>query len=357
MKRPRTFRLKDIKIVRKKNGKVYLYRRMPDGRLPSLPNLPENHPDFLAAYLAAGEARPPKERAGAAKGSIAALCAAYLGSHEYRRLAPSTRRVRARVVDAIARQRGQAMVADLRARHLRKDLHELTPGAAANRLKAWRALCGYALEAGWIEADPSRDVRAPRGEVTPHRQWTDAEIEAYRARWPVETPERQAMEAIYWTAAACVDAVRLGWQMVDGDGWLAFSRQKTGEVATVPIDTLPRWAAPMEGDRAAFHAAIRRDRMLWIVTRNGRPRSVKALSQMVARAARLAGLDGCTAHGLRKARAAAIAAAGGTPSQIGAWLGDTSLAMAAHYTRQADRKAVLGATTGTAKVTKIRRET
>ena len=112
----------------------------------------------------------------------------------------------------------------------------------------------------------------------------------------------------------------------------------TGSVATGIKGDLQKMAE----DHQQFLEALPRDGMLWLPTRQGRSRSVKALSQMVARAAREAGHDG-TAHGLRKARASAIAASGGTPSQIGAWLGDTSLGMAAHYTRQADRRAILGA--------------
>lgn len=331
-------RLKGIKVVAK-GGRRYVYRRTPGG-LVRLPDLPEDDPRFLRAYLEAEDARPPT-RPGAAQGSIAALCSAYLASREFADLAPSTRAVRRRVVDKIAEQRGEALVVDLAPKWLRKDLRPLSPGAASNRLKAWRALCAFALREEWRDDDPSTEVRVPRYTTTPHREWTRAEIEAYRARWPVGTPERAAMEVMLWTAAACVDAVRLGWQMVDS-GWLGFDRQKTGEAATVPIDYLPRWAQPMADDHAHFRAVLSRDGMLWLPTRQGKARSVKALSQLVSRAAREAGHDG-TAHGLRKARASAIAAAGGTPSQIGAWLGDTSLSMAAHYTRQADRRAILGA--------------
>ncbi len=337
----RGLRLTGIKYVTKPDGRRYVYRRTPGG-LVRLPDLPENDPRFLAAYVAAETARKPV-RAGAGKGSISALCAAYIGSPGFKRLAPSTRRVRALVVDKIATQRGKGKVADLEPRHLRKDLHERTPGAAANRLKAWRALCAFALDAGWIDIDPSRDVRAPSGQVTPHRQWDVHEIETYRAHWPPGSPERAAMEVIYWTASACVDAVRLGEQMVDRDGWLTFRRQKTGELATVPVRVLPPWADTMEPDHRHFLAAIEGTDLLWVTTRTGCGRSVKGLSQMIARTAREAGLSGCTAHGLRKARAAAVAEARGTPSQIGAWLGDVSLGMVAHYTRQADRKAVLGA--------------
>lgn len=79
-------------------------------------------------------------------------------------------------------------------------------------------------------------------------------------------------------------------------------------------------------------------------TSTGRARSVKGLSQWISAAASAAGLpDDCTAHGLRKARAAALAEAGATASQIGAWTGHASLSEVSHYTKGADQKGVLGA--------------
>ena len=291
-------RLKGIKVVTKPDGRRYVYRRTPGGLVP-LPDLPENDPRFLKAYADAAHARPARHRA--AEGSIAALCAAYLASADYRALAPSTRAVRRRLLDRIAAERGAGRVADLRPEHLRKDVRRLTPGAAQMRLKAWRSLCRFALEEGWRSDDPSREVRAPRGETKPHRQWTAEEIARFRAHWPVGTSERAAMEVIYWTAARCVDAVTLGWHLVDAEGWLTFTQRKTGQPVTLPVTApLPSWAA------------------------------------------RAAGLEaGCTAHGLRKARASAVAEAGASASPVGAWIGDVSLSMAAHYTRAADRRAIL----------------
>lgn len=335
--------LKGIKVVVKPGGRRYLYRRVGAALVP-LPDLPENHPDFIAAYVAAGSVTP---KSRAAEGSIAALCTAYLGSAEFYRMAPSTRAVWRRTLDRISAERGKALVKDLRQEHLRKDVRALTPGAAQNRLKAWRSILKYAVEEGWIGSDPSQGVKVQRGEVVPHRQWKDSEIATFRAYWPVGTMERTAFEVIYWTGARCVDAVTLGWQNVDADGWLGFVQEKTGGPATCPIKTLPAWASAMAVDHAALLEALPSDRLIWIVIGTGKPRSVKGLSQWMSASAKKAGLpDDCTAHGLRKARAAALAIAGATSSQIGAWTGHASLSEIAHYTRQADQKGILGAERG-----------
>lgn len=337
--RQRVRGLTGIKVVIKANGRRYLYRRVGPLLVP-LPNLPECHPDFIAAYVEAGKAKPAPRHVS---GSISALCAAYLGSHEFTRMVPSSRRIRRGVVDRISAQRGTGLLKDLRPEHLRKDIRALTPGAARNRLSAWRAILTYAVEEGLIPSDPSAGIKAQRGEVTPHRQWTIAEISQFRAHWPAGSRERIAFEVIYWTGARCVDAARLGWQMVDSDGWLSFVQQKTGGPATCPVRDLPSWASSMRDDHAQFIAALPAGQMLWIMSSFGRGVSAKRLSMWLSSAAKSAGLpDDCTAHGLRKARAAALAEAGATTSQIGAWTGHTSLKEIAHYTRQADQRGILG---------------
>lgn len=335
----RGIRLTGIKIVTKKNGRRYLYRRVGSQLVP-LPNLPENHPDFLRAYHEAGTVQP-RQRASA--GTIAALCGVYLASTEYERLAPSTRAVWRRLVDRISAERGTGMVKDLRSDHLRKDIRALSPGASSMRLKAWRSLMKYAVDEGWISSDPSVGLKAVKGAEKPHRQWTQAEIVAYREHWPKGTPQRIAFEVIYWTGARCVDAVTLGFQAVDADGWLRFTQAKTGGPAVMPATCrLPQWAASLSVDHQHFLDAMPNDRLLWIVTRTGAPRSVKGLSQWLSKSASDAGLpNDCTAHGLRKARAAALAESGASTHQIGAWTGHESLSEIAHYTKEADRKAVL----------------
>lgn len=335
----RGVRMKGIKVIRKPDGRRYVYKRTPTG-LVKLPDLPENDPRFLAAYAAA---EPPPRQSAAPQGSIADLCARYLASPDYRALAPSTRAVWRRLVDKISIQRGKGLVKDLRPGHLRKDVRALSPGAASNRLKAWRSLMKFAVDEGWIETNPAIDVSAPRGDVTPHRAWSADERAAFRAFWQIGTPERLAFEVLHWTAARCIDAVTLGWQMVDRSGWITFTQAKTRQPVALPITApLPLWAAPFEPDRAMLLACLPSDRMQWIVTVHGKPRSHKAMSQWFSRAASKAGLpDDCTAHGLRKARAAALAEIGVSPHQIGAWIGDVSLAMVSHYTRSADRRAIL----------------
>lgn len=334
----RGVRVLGIKVVNR-GGRRYLYRRTKAG-LVRLPDLPENHPEFLAAYIAA-ESIKPKPRAD--PGTIAALILEYLASPGFRALTKGSQAERRATLRRISDDRGRGLVRDLRAEHLRRDIRALTPGAAKNRKKAWRAILRHAVDEGQIASDPSRDVQVPRGTVTPYRQWTLAEIAQFRGHWPIGSAERLAMEVIYWTSARCIDAARLGWQMVDRDGWLTYSQIKTGGPATCPIRTLPTDFRSFAADQRQLLDCLPDDRMQWIVTRTGTPRSVKALSQWFSRAAAAARLPAdCSAHGLRKARAAALAESGATASQIAAWTGHASLSEVAHYTKQADQRNVLG---------------
>lgn len=149
------------------------------------------------------------------------------------------------------------------------------------------------------------------------------------------------MEVLYWTGARCVDAVAIGWQHVKA-GRLDFVQEKTGGRAVVPITAdVDQW---LENDRRLFLQCAAPD-MLFITARN-RQRSVKGLSNLIADAARAAGLEKRTAHGLRKSRAIALAEHGWTPNEIGAWTGHESLHEIAHYTRDANKAALVGVKQG-----------
>ena len=342
-------RLKHIKTVTKPNGRRFTYLAVPGQKLVRLPDQPHDSPDFLMAYaaaMAAGEqARKGRKFA---PGSIAQALSTYQTSTPFLQLAPSTRSQRARHVSMIAETWGQAKLSDLRRQHIEADLAKLTGHAANNRLKTWRGFCGWAKATQAISADPSdgvakRMVKKSDG----FAPWTQADIENFRKVWAIGTPQRLAMDLVYWTAARASDSVRLGPGMVTKDGWLSFRQQKTGGEVSVPFNRrLPAFAVDMQGDldqlKAAIDAAPRH--MTWLVTQHGKSRSTKAFSSWFAGAATVAGVGGKSAHGLRKARAEALAEAGATAHQIAAWTGHETLSEVQRYSKAADRRRVLSST-------------
>lgn len=332
----RIVRLKGIKVVTKPDGRRYVYRRV-GSQLVALPDLPENHPEFLEAYEAASKVRAKSRHQ---RGTIGALVEAFIASREFARRKESTRRVWRRRLDNISIEYGIGFVADLRPEHIRKALKKLSPGAARSERTVWRALLDYSVEEDWRPDNPAISIKNPLYQSIPHETWSSADIKRFREYWPIGSSERQAMEVVYWTGARCVDAVGLGWQLVR-DGILEFEQEKTGGIATVPatieVDDFLR------DDQDLFLSCLSKN-MTWILTLNGKPRGVKGLSNFISNAAREVGLVKKTAHGLRKARATKLAENGWTPHRIGAWTGHESLAEITHYTRAADKRVLISRT-------------
>lgn len=341
------FRLKYLmRNGRFPSGNARHYYRREGQRIP-MPDFPKDHPEFLARYaeIAKQFGETPQASAHHSTGTIGANIRAFMASDHYMTRAASTRAQWRRILEKIETDYGAAMLKDLMPRHIRKDLASLKPHPANNRLKVWRALGKWWVNAGLIDVDPARDVTARETpETKGHQPWTRAEIEAFRARWPYETPQRLALELLYWTGARRSDAVRLGPGMVDREGWLIYSQQKTGGRVEVPLSApAPDWAEP--DDHLAQALAARPTRhMTWIITAGGHPRSAKAFGAWMSNAASAAGITGKTAHGLRKSRGVIMRENGATIDQRMAWLGHDSASEAHHYGRDADARRIISGT-------------
>lgn len=337
-------RLKHVKTVRKTNGATFHYLAVPGCKLVRLPDGAKDTPAFLMAYAAAlAGATPTQTRP--ASGTIAAAIIDYQTSRAFGDLAATTRAYRHRHLSRIAEKWGSARLKDLRADHIEADISLLSPHPANHRLKAWRGFLGWAKETRQIAADPSAGIAkrsAPKSDG--FAPWTADDIQKFRDHWPIGTSQRLAMELVYWSAARASDAVRLGPGMVTRDGWLTFRQSKTGGEVSVPFSrSLPAFAVGMQPDLDLLHAAIAATprHMTWLVTVFGAARSVKAFSAWFSGAATDAGVPGKSAHGLRKARAEAMAEAGATAHQIAAWTGHETLAEVQRYSKSADRKRIL----------------
>lgn len=119
------------------SGNARFYFRPKGQRGTPMPDLSEDHPGFLAAYVKAAEAHGPtglRPRAPVLSGSLAAEIELYKRSDAFALLAPSTRAVRRRALDAIATTYGRGRIHDLAARHIDKDLDKLSGHARNGRL-------------------------------------------------------------------------------------------------------------------------------------------------------------------------------------------------------------------------------
>jgi integrase len=223
---------------------------------------------------------------------------------------------------------GGAMVAGLHPKHIRNDISECLPHAANTRLKVWRTLLEHAVDIELVDRNPARDVRKVNAPIKGHHCWTDEEITQYRAHHQSGTKARLAFELLLWTGARRGDAVLLGRQHLSG-GTLTYVSRKTG--VEVPIPILAEFQTEMD--------QMPKNQMLFLETFNGKPHSDKAFGAWFGKHCRAAGLPtGCTAHGLRKARARIMAEDGKHVHAIAAWGGWKTLTEVAHYTEAANRR-------------------
>ncbi|MGP3699171.1 tyrosine-type recombinase/integrase [Rhodobacter sp. NSM] len=332
MKLPRVQRIR-------RGDRVLCYHRPTGTRLP---DLPETHPEFIAAWARAEASKPdhtPKNDGGTVAATIRALRA----SKKWKALAQSTRTALRFHLERIEAAHGTLPIKGLRQQHIEADLSKLDPNPANASLKVWRHIFAQAKADRLIVSDPSHEIRKQVAKGAGHEPWSHAEVARFRDRWPVGTPQRAAFEVLAWTGCRVSDACRLTRGMIDG-GVMSFRQQKTGGWAHVPwTAALPSWAAGWEAERQITLSAIEAcaGELLLIQTMYRKARTVKGLSNYISAAAVSAKVVGRTAHGLRKYRLSAIAECGGSAHAIMAWGGHASLSEAEAYTRAANRRAVV----------------
>lgn len=331
--------MKGIKRV-KKGGQVYKYLRSNGAPLPA--DIPEDSPEFaIAVTRAAGGDAPVKT--SFPKNSIGNMIERLKADPVWRQKKPGYTKPTEKRLAQIAQKYGTGPMHDLLAEHVRQDLKSFEQGAYNNRLKAWRALCAFSVGEGVCDVNVASSVKMITIKTDGFHTWTPDEISKYRKHWKYGTRERLAFELIYWTAARCVDARRLSRAMVQPDGWIRFTQEKTDGEVEIPFKALPASMKPLKSDFAHLHKALEgHNEMMFILTTFGKPRSQKGLSQWFSERAGIAGLDDhCTAHGLRKARAVRLVELGWSSARVGSWTGHESLGEIERYIRKRDKRRVL----------------
>ena len=180
----------------------------------------------------------------------------------------------------------------------------------------------------WLRSDPTAGVAdPPRPKSDGFPAWTQDDIAAYEARWPIGTRERVWLDVLIYTGLRRGDAVRLGRQHVR-NGVATLKTEKTGTVVTLPI--IPVLAKTLAAGPCGD--------LTFICGERGNPLTKESFGNLFRKACKAAGLSQRSAHGLRKAAATRAADNGATEAQLEAIFGWTGGRMAAHYTRAANRK-------------------
>jgi integrase len=191
-----------------------------------------------------------------------------------------------------------------------------------------RVMFNWAVEeAHHLPRNPCLGIKAISYTGGTNYVWTDADMAAFEAAYPLGTRERLAYALLLYSGQRSGDVVNMGRQHIK-DGWLSTPRQhKTGKSASVPV--LPVLAEAI--------AASPTGNLSFLVGDDGAPLQVSSFGRWFRAACDRAGVPECTPHGLRHAGATRLAARGAKASTLVCIYGFT-LAMAERYTRTAEHK-------------------
>jgi len=210
----------------------------------------------------------------------------------------------------------------------------LKPFARNGWIKTLRSLYRFAIEAGFVDADPTAGIKKTEASLagTMHT-WSEAEVAQFEARHGVGTAARLAFALLLYSAQRASDVVRIGPQHVR-DGFLFVRQQKT------------KMARQDRELRIPGHPELRRvidatptGQLAFLVTRYGVPFTAKGFSIRFSEWCKQAGLpDGCTAHGLRKTACVRLVQAGCSISEVMAISGHRNMAQVKTYIEKVDQQ-------------------
>lgn len=325
-----------VKRIAKPSGLVIHYHRALGGKLTRLPGDPETCPEAHAAWLAAEDTAPKEPPRRRQPRDLGSLCASYLASPTFRALAQVTREQRGYAIRKILSTPGveTVPVAGLAPRHVEAALDGLTPQMARNRLKVWRALAAHAVALGWRSTDFSVGVERAKVRERPHTAAAPDAVAALRARWPLGTQQRVAVELLYHHAPRRADLVALGRQHVK-NGMIAWRQSKT-RTWTEPMPLAPEAKAAIDA-----LLAERPGLLTFLETRQGAARSAKAADAWWRKLVEAAGVSGLTMHGMRHTMGRDLAHGGAGDAAINLALGHTpTSAKAATYRQQVEAERI-----------------
>jgi integrase len=289
--------------------------------------------EFRAAYeTALSGSRPdgaPTVRQ-ARYGTVDWLVQRFYQSPAWAGLADTSRAERRAFWERMRAEHGTKPVAGLQTKHIAAMAAKkaATPHAANRIIKRWRQLLTFAVRQGLIATNPALAAEVYKTPDGGFHTWTEAEVQRFEAKHPAGSQARLALRLMLYTGAARADVVRLGWGNVR-DGRIRFTRRKSG--GEVDLRILPELAEEL--------ARLPHRVGLFLMTEEARPKAFTAegFGNKVRGWCDAAELPDCSAHGLRKAGATALAYAGASEAEIAAFLGHKGTQEAATYVRAAQR--------------------
>ena len=323
-----------------RHGNVRVYLRKPGQPKVRLRGVVWT-PEFMAAYeFAVNGTIASVKTKGAKPATWRWLCEEYLKSPEFNAHATSTQSARRGILESTWDEPikpgaslcfGDMPLAKMTPKAIRvlRNRKSEFPFAADTRVKAIRVVFVWGLEhlEEAVQSNPARNVSLFARETEGHHPWSEDEIRKFMAFYAPGKKERRAMALILYTGARGCDVRLFGPQHMK-NGRFVFNQQKTKDWVDLPVlEELSRELALAPHDALAF-----------IVTEYGKTFSQKGFGNWFNGKCREAGLENCTAHGLRKGAATIAANNGATIHQLMAIFGWLSEQMAILYTKTVNRK-------------------
>lgn len=322
-------KLKHVEQWRDRYDKRRYYFRIGKGPRVALVGDPGSE-QFNASYAKARGTYASASR-GTAR-DFNALSKLYFASPKFKKLAPSTAKTYALIIDGFAAKHGHRLVSQMTMAHVDIILGDksATPSAANALLKKLRILCKYAIRLGWISIDPT--VSADKFKEGTFHTWSESEIAKFESRWPLGSRERTAFDLHLYTGQRRGDVAHMLWDDIEPGG-VRVVQQKTGAKLLIPLHPNLKFSL----ERWGWHARS------IIANSKNRPYTVESYGNLMSDAIGAAGLPSrCVLHGVRKAAARRLAEAGATTRQIMAVLGWSTLAEAERYTAGASQELLAG---------------
>ena len=171
-------------------------------------------------------------------GTLAWLIERYRDAGAWQSLSLATRRQRENIFKQVIEIAGRPPLAFITQNSIitgRDRRAKTAPFQARHFLDTMRGLFRWAYDAQMVKADPTAGVKSPpRSRKSGYRPWTEDDVAAYEARWPIGTRQRVWLDVLLYTGLRRGDAVRLGRQHVR-DGIATIKTEKTDTEVTLPI--------------------------------------------------------------------------------------------------------------------------
>jgi integrase len=343
-----------------RHGKVRVYYRRAGKkmvRLHAAPGTPEFLEEYTRAVNGLSTMTPPPQLTKAPSSSLRWLVEGYYASANFKTLSASTQNARRGILDHIctsmietsngSRPRGELPYAQMKAKHVRaiRDEKIDLPEAANGRLKALGQVFAWAIEGEYVQVDPTAAINYLPSASDGFHTWTADEVLKFEAHHKVGSKARLALALLLFTGVRRSDVVKLGRQM-ERQGVLHFTETKGRDskaLSRKKKTTSPKKRAlPILPQLRLVIDATPSGNLNYLMTTYGRPFTAAGFGNKFREWCDEAGLEHCSAHGLRKAGATIAAANGASIHQLAAIFGWENLRQAELYTREANRARLAG---------------